>query len=94
MPIIEAWSWDDDNLNHLQPPRPNRRTIRQVAAEDPRFRRNRRGRAASHQMVGPDEGGTMWVVCIVEVSTNPGTWRAITGWRARDPEIEWYRRSR
>lgn len=94
MPTIIGWEWDEENLGHLRPPRPNRNTIREVATEDPRFRRNRRGRSASHQMIGPDAGGAMWVVCIVEVRTSLGRWRAITGWRARPREIAWYRRSR
>jgi len=94
VPIIEAWEWDDANLGHLRPPRPGRREIRQVADSDPRFRRNRRDRAATHQMIGPDAGGRMWVVCIVQVHKGGSTWRAITGWEARDSEIEWYRRSK
>jgi len=94
VPTIREWHWDDGNLGHLRPPRPGRRAIRQVANGDPRFRRNRRGRAASHQMIGPDEGGKMWVVCIAQVPGMEWTWRAITGWEARDHEVDWYRRSR
>jgi hypothetical protein len=45
-------------------------------------------------MVGPDAGGKIWVVCIVQIPSKQDTWRAITGWRARAAEIEWYRRSR
>lgn len=99
MPTIRSWEWDEGNLGHLArphpdgTPRPRPRTIRQVGEEAPRFRRNLKGRAASHQMIGPDAGGTLWVVCIVETHVT-GTWRAITGWPARDPETTWYRRSR
>lgn len=64
----------------------------QVAEEEPRFRGNKKRRAATHQMIGPDRGGLMWTVCLVE--TLPFIWRPVTGWRAVEPEIEWWRKSR
>ncbi|MFN2490355.1 MAG: hypothetical protein ABR529_11580 [Actinomycetota bacterium] len=45
-------------------------------------------------MIGPDDGGTIVVVCIVEVAGQPGLWRAITGWKAEPREWGWYRRAR
>ncbi len=69
------------------------RVVYDVWAESPRYRRNRRRRAASHLMIGPDRGGILWVVCIVERPWQPGLWRAITGWRAEDEDEAWYRRS-
>jgi hypothetical protein len=56
--------------------------------------RNKAGRTAAYQMIGPDDGGFMWTFCILEVFTDPGLWRVITGWAAEQPEIEWYRRQR
>lgn len=91
---IGDWEWDDDNLEHLAQHGLGRRVVLQVAGEDPRFRRNKRGRAASHQMIGPDHGGHFWTVCVVERSDKQGTWRAITGWPSEDPEKAWYRRNR
>ncbi len=67
--------------------------VDQVSNEKPRFRRNKKGRAASHQMIGPDRGGAIWVICILEMPLRAGLWRAVTGWRARGSEQEWYRRS-
>jgi hypothetical protein len=67
--------------------------VEQVAEGKPRFRRNKKGRAASRQMVGPDRSGAVWVICILEVPLQAGLWRAVTGWRARDSDQEWYRRS-
>lgn len=90
---IAEWQWDEGNLAELAQHGLSRRTVRQVWREGPRFRRNRKNRAASHQMIGPDSGGAVWVVCIVEVVGQPGLWRAITGWRAEDEDEAWYRRS-
>ena len=92
--FISEWQWDEINLRELAAHGLTREIVLQVAEETPGFRANKKQRAASHQMVGPDFGGTMWVICIVEVKGQPGLWRAITGWRARDPEEAWYRRHR
>lgn len=89
---IDNWEWDDDNLDHLAQHGLNRRVVLQVAHVDPRFRRNRSGRAATHQMIGPDYGGQFWTVCIVECSGKRGTWRAITGWPSEDHEKAWHGR--
>lgn len=91
---IEEWQWDDGNLEELAAHGLTRRTVLQVWQEAPRFRGNKKRRAASHLMVGPDFGGTIWVICILEVPDHEGVWRTVTGWRAREPEIEWYRRNK
>jgi len=57
-------------------------------------RRNKKGRAATHAMIGKDNGGRTWVVCIAARVGSPGIWRAITGWEADRAEREWYERSR
>ncbi len=91
---IEGWQWDDGNLDELARHELYPRTVFQVAEGRPRFRRNKGGRAASHQMIGPDNGGLIWVICIVEIAREPGLWRAITGWQADDAERAWYRGGR
>jgi hypothetical protein len=93
MLTIRTWQWDEENLGELARHGVSRRTVLQIADEAPRFRRNRKNRAASHQMVGPDHGQALWVVCIVRLPTGDDVWRAITGWPARAHEVEWYRRS-
>jgi hypothetical protein len=60
------WMWDDENREELHFHGLNRRIVEQVAEEKPRFRRNKKNRAATHQMIGPDFSGTIWVVCIVQ----------------------------
>lgn len=89
---IHEWQWDDDNLEHLARHGLNRRIVLEVATTSPRFRRNRKARAATHQMIGPDLGGAFWTICIAEIPAFSGVWRAITGWPAEEHEIDWYRR--
>lgn len=91
--MIQEWEWDDGNLNELGRHGLTPRVVKQVAGKAPRFRANKAGRAATHQMIGPDAGGTIWVVCIVAVLGTDGRWRAITGWRAGDREKKWYGRA-
>jgi hypothetical protein len=91
---IKSWNFDEWNLAELAEHGITRRTVRQVAEESPRFRANKRNRAASHHMIGPDRGGAFWVICIVELPDQDHEWRAITGWAARQHEREWYRRSK
>ena len=93
MPIvIEEWEWDDANLNECGRHGLTPKRVRQVAEEAPRFRPNKAGRASTHQMMGPDHGGELWVVCILQILGKPGLWRAVTGWRANALETAWYRR--
>jgi hypothetical protein len=84
---IDEWEWDDDNERELA-----RHGLgpREVSDNRPRFRRNRHRRAATYMMIGPDRGGAIWVICIVENRNLPGRWRAVTGWLAEKAEKEWY----
>lgn len=88
--VITGWQWDEGNLAELACHGLSRRIVIEVAHEDPKFRRNRRGRAATHQMIGPDYGMRMWTVCIVAVFGHMGLWRAITGWSADPEDVDWY----
>ena len=89
---IEGWDLDEANIEELAAHGVSIEILDQVAEETPRFRRNKRRRAATHQMIGPDLGGRVWVVCILE--TRPFIWRPVTGWPADGPEIEWWKGSR
>jgi hypothetical protein len=88
--VIASWEWDEGNERELATHGLSRRIIRQVADEWPKFRKNRRGRAATHQMIGPDGGGRMWTICIKQAADHPGVWRAITGWAAEPEDRDWY----
>jgi len=87
---IQEWQWDDGNLEELAAHGLERRTVLEVWRTDPRFRPNKAGRAATDQMVGPDVGGRMWVVCILESERSTGVWRAVTGWDAEPKDVNWY----
>lgn len=93
--FIEAWEWDDGNIEHLANRGITPELIEdEIWLESPKYNTNRKGRAASHFMVGPDRGGRIWTVCIVQVIDEPATWRAITGWPSKPHEQQWYRRAR
>lgn len=90
MSYIDGWMWDDGNIGHLARHGLTPKIVLEVAHKGPKFRENVEGRAASIQMIGPDESLATWTVCIVESTEHPGMWRAITGWPATDAEREWY----
>lgn len=89
-PVIYEWAWDDDNLEHMARHGVRRRHVEQVAAGNPLFRTNLAGRAATHQMVGPDANGRIWVICMFEMAHTRGVWRVVTGWPADKGERDWY----
>ncbi len=80
---IAEWEWDDANLDELARHGVNRRTVLHVATEAPRFRRSKKGRAASHQMIGPDRSGQLWTICIANVYGE--RWRAVPAGHPRRP---------
>ncbi len=89
---VHEWDMNDANSTELDAHGLDLEIIEQVYEEAPRFRRNKKGHAASHLMIGPDRGGRVWAIAIVEIF--PFRWRPITGWVARDHEKGWYDRSR
>jgi hypothetical protein len=89
---IEGWDLDEANVEELSAHGISVEILEQVATEAPRFRWNKKRRAATHQMIGPDRGGGFWVICMLE--SRLFIWRPITGWPAGEPEIEWWRRSK
>ncbi len=93
--FIEAWEWDDNNIEHLATHGLTPELIEdEIWLEAPKYIANRQGRSASHLMVGPDRFGRMWTVCILQVDDDPVTWRASAGWRSKPHEAQWYRRAR
>ena len=89
--VIRIWAWDEENLAHMwERHRLRRRQVEEVARNAPKFRANRVARAATHQMIGPDAGGRVWVVCMYELRESPGCWRVVIGWPADKGEIDWY----
>lgn len=92
---IEEWEWDEANISHLAAHGISPELVEdEIWVEAPKYNANRKGQAASHFMVGPDRSGALWTICIPQVVDDPATWRAITGWRSKPQEAEWYRRAR
>lgn len=90
VPYIAEWEWDDTNVEHI-----GRHGLRVWEVEDvwlgePKFRRNRRQRAGSHQMIGPDAGGRYIAAFIRDRSEVPGLWRVITAREATLEERAWW----
>ena len=92
--FIAEWQWGPSNEDEMARHGLHPETVYQVWEIDPRYRGNKSGRSSSHQMVGPDRGGALWVICIKAIDPQEGLWRAITGWRGEPEDEEWYRRSR
>ena len=88
---IRDWEMDETNTEELAAHGVTIEIGDAVAQNHPRFRRNKKRRRATRQMIGPDGGGRIWVICLLE--TGPAIWRPITGWVAREHEIDWWRRS-
>jgi hypothetical protein len=89
---VESLEVDDDNIAEMERHGLTVERLFQVWEDSPKYRRNKRRKKASYQMIGPDHGGTFWTIPIVETKRN--TWRPVTGWQSEPEDIEWYRRSR
>lgn len=90
---IAEWEWRDDDIEHLAEHGVQPAHVLAVWREAPKYRRNRKNRGASHQMVGPDGGGGFFAIFIREDETLTGLWRPVTGRRATPAERAWWERS-
>lgn len=93
MLYIAEWEWDDGNTEHIAQRGLTPADIEDVWLENPKYRRNRNQRAASHQMIGPDRGGRYLTVFIRQTEKDEGLWRTVTARESTAPEIEWWRKS-
>jgi uncharacterized DUF497 family protein len=87
---IAEWEWDDANVEHMAEHRVSPAHIESIWSDEPKFRRNKRSRAASHAMIGPDAGGRMVVAFIRQVELVKGRWRVITAREATAAERRWW----
>lgn len=90
---IAEWEWRDDDIDHLARHGVQPADVLAVWREEPKYRRNRKNRAASHVMVGPDGDGGFFVIFIREDRSTRGLWRPITGRQAKPTERAWWERS-
>jgi hypothetical protein len=91
---IGEWNWLDEDVEHLAAHRVQPADVLAVWREEPRYRRNKKNRAASHQMIGPDGKGGFFAIFIREDEIVRGLWRPITGRRATTAERTWWEGSR
>lgn len=85
---VGGWQWDDGNLPKAAAHGFTPGTVDEVAGTAPRFRTNLRGRATTHQIIGPAADGRMWTLCVMYVYED--VWRCVTGWPSTRRESEWY----
>ena len=63
---IGGWTWLDEDVEHLARHGVTPLDVLAVWRGDPKYRRNKKNRAASHQMIGPDQGGLFFAIFIRE----------------------------
>ncbi len=90
---IAEWDWRDEDIEHMARHGVRPAIVLEVWRERPKYRRNRKDGAASHQMIGPDKGGMFFAIFIRQDEVVTGLWRAITGRNAVQPERAWWERS-
>jgi uncharacterized DUF497 family protein len=89
MAVYYELEFDDDNFAELDRHNIALEDVVSVLDGEPRFFRNRRGRAATRLMIGPDGGGRILAVPIMETPVE-GRWRPITAWPAsKGEQMRW-----
>ena len=91
-PRIDELEFDEHNEDELA--RHGIDPIRAFAvlAGQPLLVRNRRRRAATYKVIGPDSGGTMLTIAIAATAVR-GRWRPITGWASTKGEVTLWRKA-
>jgi len=87
---IADWNWLDEDVEHLAEHRVRPADVLAVWREAPKYRRNRRNRASSHQMTGPHQEGAFFAFFIREDETAIARYH---GRRATAAERAWWERS-
>lgn len=90
---IAEWFWDDENVEHIARHGLVPSVIEDVFANDPKFRRNKKGCAATHQMIGPDAGGRFVAAFLAPAPGAGDVWRVVTARAATAQEKEWWDKS-
>lgn len=86
---VAGLEWDEENEAHCARHGLTPMIAAKVLDGAPLFFAGKPRRTATHAMIGPDSEGRLWTVHILE-TTNPGIWRAITGWPSTGKEIRLY----
>ncbi len=93
MPVYREFQFDDGNLAELDRHNISFEDVLAVLYGEPKFFRNRRGRAGTRLMVGPDSSGRILAVPIIETSVE-GVWRPITAWLASEAQKTRWRQAK
>jgi uncharacterized DUF497 family protein len=91
-PRVDELEFDDYNREELAQHGIDLLQVHAVLGRQPVFVRNKRGRAATYKVIGPDNGGTMLTIPIAPTAV-PGQWRPVTGWASTRGEITLWRKS-
>jgi hypothetical protein len=91
MPTIDVDDllFDDLNESKFAEHRVTAEEVQQVLDGRPKFYRNRKGRRASHVMVGETFGGRLLVVPMEQIQ--PGLWRPVTAFEPSAGQDRTYR---
>jgi hypothetical protein len=76
---VQYLEWDEENEEYVWRHRLTPNSADRVLHNRPIFVPNKRRRAGTHLMIGPDESGQFWTVSLRPTGT-PGVWRPITGY--------------
>ncbi len=91
---IREFEFDDRNLRHLASHEIDANLVLDILTGEPVIAVNepRHNRSGSHLMIGPSAMGRYWTIVIIEVDSEAGVWRPITGWPSTQKELELWRR--
>lgn len=90
---IADWQWTDEIVEHIARHHVHPSDVLATWLGSPKYRRNKKNRVATHQMIGPDAGGRFLAIFIREDDVYEGQWRVVTARQASDAERTWWERS-
>ncbi len=93
MPLYRELLFDDGNLAQLDRHNISFEDVVAVLHGDPKFFRNKRGRAGTRLMIGTDRSGRILAVPIIETPVK-GVWRPITAWPATESQQTKWRQAK
>jgi len=91
-PRIDELEFDEHNEDELARHGIDPLQVCAVLADQPLFVRNKRGRAATYKVIGPDSSGTMLTVAIAATAVR-SRWRPVTGWPSTRGEVTLWRKA-
>jgi hypothetical protein len=86
-PVVDDFLIDDDNEEKFWSHGLSASHVRQVLERSRTIRRNRKGRRATHQMIGRDRQGRC-IAIPIEPTHAPTIWRPVTAWPCKASEHE------